>query len=1247
MNHTYRVIWNCVLCTWQAVAETARGRGKSKSVAASLLVLGGLLAGLSPALAQSVLPTGGNVVAGNGSIATAGSTMTVTQSTARMAVDWQSFSIGAGNTVQFVQPSASAVALNRVIGSDVSVIQGALRANGQVFLINPNGVLFTPTAQVNTAGIVASTLNLSNSDFMAGNYRFAGSSSNAIVNQGNITVAPGGTVAMIAAKITNTGRIEAPQGQVLMGAGQAVTLDLGGPVKIEVTQGAIDALIRQGGAIKADGGLVYLTAKAAGDLASTVINHTGITEAQTLATGEQGQIYLMGGMDKDRIEVGGTLDASAPNGGNGGFIETSAAQVQIQDGVRVSTVAPVGRTGEWLIDPADITIAASGGNVTGSALATALQTTSVTLDTSGSGNCTGVSCSGLGGTDGDIIVNDNINVTGGSADTTLTLKANRNIFMNAGKTITRTDSSKLDVVFWADSDASGGGAIWLGKGNTSGSSIDTTISTNGGNITLSGGSDVTTGYAEGVNGIVGNGVTLDRAQLVSAGGNIVIRGRSSTTNTSIASTDAASSGNTNGIRLHGGNTIDAGNGTISLTGIARGTNGSSNGIETNFVGYSKVLSSSTSANAISFFGDATAGTSTNGWGTFLWGTNTSGIVLAATGAGGGIKLDGLGRSVSGGGGTHLEPNTFVLAASGPIDISGTKGAASTYEGIVINSTVGFASSLPAGFGVASPVTASSSNISLTTDTLSANRVFGGGAFTGSAVQSSGTLTIAPRTSSKALSVRSTNPGGSVAWINPNSMFGASGLFKAGFSKLVFGSATTGDVTLDNFTFNNDTEIVTSGNATLGAITIADDKSLTVDTSSGSGSITDTGTLTIANLKLNGGSSAVTLDSAANAIGKISANVDSLNLSNNAALEIGTVAGLSGVTASGKINVATISGNLTLDGNVQSGSTASDAIVLNAGRSAAAGTATGGNIIHTSGTVSTGSGGRSTFFTGSVSGSTGLTALLGSGSGRFRYNSDEAATGYDTSAAALGSGAYAVYRERPTVTATASNASITTAQTPYNGGNGASYAGFVNGDTGASLSGTLTYSGSSQGATAAGTYTITPGGLSSGLGYALAYADGTLTISAATPASTTSSTDSASSSSKPRSAAVETAQQTTVTSNSTTGTTASRLAASQVAVVPASAPGAGRSGPVTIGSLEVVAINTPAATTGNASTSSVAGGASSAPAPADRSTSGNDSDGSNAPGATQVTRQTDPNGLLKVFVMNGGINLPGAGIDDGL
>ncbi|CAH0351164.1 GLUG motif-containing protein [Aquabacterium sp. CECT 9606] len=395
------------------------------------------------------LPNGGKITAGSGSMATDGTTLTITQTSAAMSADWQGFSIGQGHAVNFIQPSASAVALNRVLGADVSVIQGALTANGLVFILNPNGVLFTPTAQVNVGGLVASTLTLSTADFMAGRYQFAGISSNAIVNQGRITTAQGGTIALIAARITNTGSLVARQGQVLMGAGSRVTLDLGGPVKIQVTQGALNALITQGGAIQAHGGLVYLTAKAAGDLAATVINHTGVTEAQTLASGETGQIYLMGGMDSDRIVVGGMLDASAPQGGDGGFVETSAAHVTLAPDLQVSTLASHGHTGTWLIDPQDFTIAASGGDITGAQLTSFLASTNIVIESS-SGGTAG---------QGDIHVNDAVSWSAHD----LTLTAARDINLNAVLTASGTSTLSLNTGTTNGGDGGdGNGAVKVG-----------------------------------------------------------------------------------------------------------------------------------------------------------------------------------------------------------------------------------------------------------------------------------------------------------------------------------------------------------------------------------------------------------------------------------------------------------------------------------------------------------------------------------------------------------------------------------------------------------------------------------------------------------------------------------------------------------------------------------------------------------------------------------------------------------------
>lgn len=457
LNHTFRLIWSDALQTFVAVAESVKGRGKKSRSGRALRALTAIaLAGLAltSGAGAADLPTVGNVVGGSGSISQSGKSMTIHQTSARMATDWKSFSVGAGNTVNFVQPSASAVSLNRVTGSDVSSIQGAIKANGQVFLVNPNGVLFTPTAQVNVGSLVVSTLNLSNSDFMDGNYQFdntAGASGldGSIVNQGSITANGGagsaGTIALIAAKISNTGQMTANQGSVLLGAGSQVTLDLGGPVKLQITQGAIDALIANGGAITANGGLVYLTAKSAGHLVRTVINNTGVIEAHTLSSGETGTVMLMGGMTSDKIEVGGTLDASAPNGGHGGFIETSAAHVSVAEGTVVTTKATIGKTGTWLIDPNDFTIAASGGDMNAATVASHLSNTNFEIATTALGTTGG---------NGDIFVNEAL---AWSSPHTLTLTAERHITIN--RDITATEGG---LTLHADGQISATAAVNVG-----------------------------------------------------------------------------------------------------------------------------------------------------------------------------------------------------------------------------------------------------------------------------------------------------------------------------------------------------------------------------------------------------------------------------------------------------------------------------------------------------------------------------------------------------------------------------------------------------------------------------------------------------------------------------------------------------------------------------------------------------------------------------------------------------------------
>ncbi|RFC43450.1 MAG: hypothetical protein DVB28_001521 [Verrucomicrobia bacterium] len=258
----------------------------------------------------------------------------------------------------------------------------------------------------------------------------------------------------------------------MAGAGNRVTLDLGGPIKIKVEEGVLDALVEQGGAIRADGGLVYLTAKAVGEVTRTVLNHTGITEARTLSTGKDGKIYLMGGMEKDRIAVKGKLDASAPSGGNGGFVETSAAHVQIADEVQVTTAAPKGKAGTWLIDPVDFRIwageiAQSANGIGATTLGTALNTNNVTIQTN-------ASTAGSG----DIYVYASVTKTTGAA-TTLTLAAHQDIQISAGVGIFGSDNSPLNIVLAARATGGPEGYVWFESGSS--------LRSFGGDITIGGG----------------------------------------------------------------------------------------------------------------------------------------------------------------------------------------------------------------------------------------------------------------------------------------------------------------------------------------------------------------------------------------------------------------------------------------------------------------------------------------------------------------------------------------------------------------------------------------------------------------------------------------------------------------------------------------------------------------------------------------------------------------------------------------
>ncbi|AZC36254.1 GLUG motif-containing protein [Pseudomonas chlororaphis] len=358
MNKSYALIWNQATGCWNVASEGTPRRGKSsrlKVVIAAGVSLLGLLA-QAPAFA---LPGGAAIVAGEAGIHTSndGKHMTVEQQSNKVIANWNDFSVAGDESVSFHQPGSHSIALNRVVGTQGSDIQGRINANGKVFLINPNGVVFGKSAQVNVGGLVASTQNISDKDFLDGSYRFAGNSSAAVSNAGQITASEGGSVALLGAQVSNSGVIQAQMGSVALGAGKdfSVNFDGNGLLNLQVKGAAVDALVQNGGLLKADGGQVLMTASSASSLLKNVVSNQGVIEAKTLQN-KAGKIVLDGG-DKGIVQVAGRQDASALGGqGNGGVVENRGARVEVQLASQVDTRADKGTTGTWKIRSNEVSV---------------------------------------------------------------------------------------------------------------------------------------------------------------------------------------------------------------------------------------------------------------------------------------------------------------------------------------------------------------------------------------------------------------------------------------------------------------------------------------------------------------------------------------------------------------------------------------------------------------------------------------------------------------------------------------------------------------------------------------------------------------------------------------------------------------------------------------------------------------------------------------------------------------------------
>lgn len=360
--------------------------------------------------------------------------------------------------------------LNRVVGSNPSEIFGQLTANGQVILVNPNGVFFRPGSSVDVGGLTASTLNIANEDFLKGQLRFAGDSQNPVINAGNIT-AQNGYVNLLAKEVINEGIIAAQTGSVNLAAGSGMSLDYNGDGKmtVAVTDGAYQSAVANKKLIQADGGLVVMTASGKDALMDSAINNSGMIQANTLgeATGQisltgdniatTGAISADGGSNghggtikiiaNHKTAVDGQLSAQGGQlAGDGGFIETSGDIVRIGDHSSIQANSPQGKAGQWLIDPVDITISDDGTDE--SENGTNIRTSFIT-DTLGKGSHVILDTHKDGNKEGTITVNGAINVQDYSR-ATLTLNANKAININADISFTGESQPNLTLITTED-----------------------------------------------------------------------------------------------------------------------------------------------------------------------------------------------------------------------------------------------------------------------------------------------------------------------------------------------------------------------------------------------------------------------------------------------------------------------------------------------------------------------------------------------------------------------------------------------------------------------------------------------------------------------------------------------------------------------------------------------------------------------------------------------------------------------------
>jgi filamentous hemagglutinin family protein len=1152
MNRCYRLVWNDVTRTWTVASELARRRGKRASGCALLAVC--VCATAAPPT-PSQLPAGGQVVAGQAAIASSGARMDVNQVSQRAAIDWQSFNVGSAAHLNFNQPSTDSVILNRVRDTQASQIFGRITANGQVFLSNPNGIYFAPGASVDVGALVATTGSIANSDFMEGRYRFTrNGATGAIRNEGQLRAALGGYIALLAPEVRNQGVIVARMGTVALAAGDAYELQFDGNhtlANLRVTPATVKTLVDNGNAVQAPGGLIILSAQGANQLQGSVVNNSGVLEATALSQ-RGGRIFLDGG-ESGQVTVSGRIDASAANGA-GGVVEITAQDAALLgariDAGGLTQGGTIHAGGGWqgggslrhaqqlLVDAGSVLDASSAGGAGGEVVAWSDQSTQF----SGTANATGAAGGKI-----EISSRHSLHYAGAA-------NAGR-----GGNVLFDPKNIVVDVTASPDSVGSASFATSPAADSTITPASITAILDTGSNVTLQANNDITVNSVISASNPAGSGgaLTLEAGRSIAFNAAVNTGNGNLTVTAGAAGADPANrDAGTATITLANGVTLNAGSGAMTLAADALALNGSLNGTGSlqikpatantsigiaggsgglvmsaaNFSanigsGFSGITIGSTNAGDITIGNTAlnfnapltllTPGAITVNSGAALTSANRALILNADADANGGKILindnttinTGGGAIVLGGGTCTANGCTAPAAATGAAGTQGIVVLGSSGNRVTLNSGGGAIRMWGKGgtgggggvlIGYTTVDSGATGSIDLRGDgwyvmTPGGNgdglRIFqssfrggsGGLSFTGNVnTNNTGQWSFAIVLDD---STAYTTGGGTLS-------LAASAPQGFGNNYYIVGNGTYGDAALQN----GNMSISYSGTSTM-PMTLPN-----IVLPSGDLTVNLHRSLTEGNMQVVGGATAISgggtaFDIALGTAGSFNGGTITVsNARNVSILDSDTLALGAFTNIAGAIDIATSAGNLTVGQNIATTSTSSSAIKLNAGKNTAAGTASGGDIVVSGAPVlTTGAGGSVTLYTGSVTGSTGLAALVGTGSGRFRYNSDATHANYTS---ALAAGKNAIFREQPAITVTAADAARTYDGQAFSGGNGATVAGLVNGDTTALLSGSLGFGGSSQGAIDAGSYSMVPSGYANGVGYALSYVNGTLTINPA-------------------------------------------------------------------------------------------------------------------------------------------------------